>query len=206
MASKRIFLYFRSTASFAANDLRIVGQYQRAITDAEKIKLETIFCTKWTINGVICNANSITLNITARLYLGAPLAPAYSVIPPQLSFRWYSQPLIMIRPRRDTQASLRQRPSSHPRLQQSNNQRKGPRIGRKTVEWNDVNQALAVIAPVSECIDEEPALIPTELPRIKAKCVLNRDRASRCIGPSQMCCGPNTLRRDWFLSFNNRQR
>ena len=82
----------------------------------------------------------------------------------------------MIRPRRDTQKPLRYRLNSPPRLQQNNNQRKRPRIGLKTVDRNNVDQALAVIAPASECI-EDPILNSTELPQFEAKYVSDRDGA-----------------------------
>jgi hypothetical protein len=85
----------------------------------------------------------------------------------------------MLRPRRDTQIPLRYREQSPPKLLKTNSQRKRPRIELKNVDRNDVDQALAVIEPASEYIDEGPILIPTELPQFKANYILNRDGASQ---------------------------
>ena len=83
----------------------------------------------------------------------------------------------MLRPQRNAQIPLRYRESSPPRLQQINNHQKRRRIGLKTVDQNDVDQALAVIEPAPESTDESPILISTELPQFEANYVPNRIRA-----------------------------
>ena len=98
---------------------------------------------------------------------------------PQLSFRSNFQPSPMLRPRRDTQKPSRYRSSSPPRLSSNNRQLKRPKIDVKNVDRNNVDQALAVIAPASECTDEPPTLISTELPQFEANYVQNRPGASR---------------------------
>ena len=45
------------------------------------------------------------------------------------------------------------------------------------IDRNNVDQALAVIAPASECTDESPTLISIELPHFEAKYVENREGA-----------------------------
>ena len=85
----------------------------------------------------------------------------------------------MLRPRRDTQKPSRYRSSSPPRLSSNNRQLKRPKIDVKNVDRNNVDQALAVIAPASECTDEPPTLISTELPQFEANYVQNRPGASR---------------------------
>jgi hypothetical protein len=77
----------------------------------------------------------------------------------------------MQRPRRDTQKPLRYRSNSLSRLQQTINEPKRRRIDPITVDRNDPDQALAVIAPASECSDEPPIFISTELPHFKANYV-----------------------------------
>ena len=68
---------------------------------------------------------------------------------------------------------MRYRSDSPSQLLQTNNQRKRRGIDSKSVDRNDINQALAVIAPASECTDEGPTLIPTELPQFKANFIEN---------------------------------
>ncbi|KAF7502482.1 hypothetical protein GJ744_005670 [Endocarpon pusillum] len=85
----------------------------------------------------------------------------------------------MLRPRRDTQIPLRYGDNSPPQLLQSNNQRKRCRTDPENVDRNNVDQALAVIAPASECADELPTLISTELPQFDANYVENRAGAPR---------------------------
>ena len=70
----------------------------------------------------------------------------------------------MLRPQRNTQIPLRYRESSPLRLQKGNNEQKRRKIDPKNVDQNNVDQALAVIAPASECTAEAPKLISTELP------------------------------------------
>jgi hypothetical protein len=84
----------------------------------------------------------------------------------------------MQRPRRDTQIPLRYRQTSPPQSIIANNEPKRRGIGPITVDRNNVDQALAVIAPASECNDEGPTLIPTELPYFKANYVQNQAGAS----------------------------
>ncbi|KAF7510424.1 hypothetical protein GJ744_006703 [Endocarpon pusillum] len=92
----------------------------------------------------------------------------------------------MLRPRRDTQIPLRYRDNSPPRLLQSSNQRKRRRIDPEKVDRNNVDQALAVIAPAPKCADEPPRLILTELPQFKANYVRNQDGAPRYTGLSEL--------------------
>ena len=80
----------------------------------------------------------------------------------------------MIRPRRDTQIPLRYRDKSPPRFSQTSNHSKRRKIDPKTIDRNDVDLALAVIAPAPECGDEPPTLILTELPHFNANYVQNR--------------------------------
>jgi hypothetical protein len=56
------------------------------------------------------------------------------------------------------------RSSSPPRPLQNNNQPKRRKIDPKNIDRNDVDQALAVIAPAPECSDKLPMIILTELP------------------------------------------
>jgi len=85
----------------------------------------------------------------------------------------------MQRPQRNIQIPLRYRSSSPPRLQQINSRPKRRRIDPPNIDRNDVDQALAVIAPAPEYTDEPPILIPTELPQFNAKYVPNRAGCSR---------------------------
>jgi hypothetical protein len=80
----------------------------------------------------------------------------------------------MLRARRDIQIPARYRLSSPPRLQKNNNQRKRRRIDPENVDRNNVDQALAVIAPAPECSNQPPVLISTELPHFNANYVENR--------------------------------
>jgi hypothetical protein len=70
----------------------------------------------------------------------------------------------MQRPSRITQIPLRYRESSPLRLLHNNKRLKRCSIDPKNVDRNNVDQALAVIAPASECLDKPPILILTELP------------------------------------------
>jgi hypothetical protein len=80
----------------------------------------------------------------------------------------------MLRPRRDIQLPSRFREPSPSRLFQINSQLKRRRIDPEKVDRNDVDQALAVIAPAPECSDELPTLIPIELTQFAANYVENR--------------------------------
>jgi Transposase IS4 len=80
----------------------------------------------------------------------------------------------MLRPRRDTQIPLRYRTSSPPQFSRINRPLKRPKIDPENIDRNNVDQALAVIFPAPECVDEPPSLIPTELPHFKANYVSNR--------------------------------
>jgi hypothetical protein len=92
----------------------------------------------------------------------------------------------MIRPRRDTQIPLRYREKSLPRFSKTNNHLKRRKIDSKSVDRNDVDLALAVIAPAPECSDEPPTLIPTELPHFNANYVQNRHEESHHINLSEI--------------------
>ena len=92
----------------------------------------------------------------------------------------------MLRPRRNAQIPLRYRESSPSQSQQINKQPKRARIDPKTVDRNDVDLALAVIAPAPECTDEPPTLIPTELPHFKANYVQNRRGESQHANLSEL--------------------
>ncbi|KAF7502521.1 hypothetical protein GJ744_005626 [Endocarpon pusillum] len=92
----------------------------------------------------------------------------------------------MPRPQRNTQIPLRYRDISPPSTPRSNNQLKRPQIDSKTVDRNQVDQALTVIAPAPECADEPPTLISTELPQFDANYVKNRAGASRYTGLSAL--------------------
>ena len=80
----------------------------------------------------------------------------------------------MQRLRRDAQLPTRYRSSSPPRFLQTNDLQKRRRIDVGTVDRNDVDQALAVIAPAPECSNKPPQLISTELPHFRANYVQNR--------------------------------
>ena len=92
----------------------------------------------------------------------------------------------MSRPRRNTRIPLRYRESSPPRLSPNRNEPKRRKIDPKNVDRNDVDQALAVIVPASECIDESPTLISTELPHFDANEVPNRRGTSRYTNLSEL--------------------
>jgi hypothetical protein len=92
----------------------------------------------------------------------------------------------MIRPRRDTQVPLRYRESSPPQSSRINNQPKRRRIDPRNIDRNDVDLALAVIAPAPECSDEPPTLIPTELPHFNANYVQNRPGQSHHVNLSEI--------------------
>ena len=92
----------------------------------------------------------------------------------------------MPRPQRITQIPLRYRDSSPPQIYRNNDQRKRPRIDPKNVDRNNVNQALAVIAPPPECADEPPILISTELPQFETNYVQNRAGASQYTDLSEL--------------------
>jgi hypothetical protein len=85
----------------------------------------------------------------------------------------------MLRPQRNAQIPLKYRSSSPPRPLQNNNQPKRHKIDPKNIDRNDVDQALAVIAPAPECSEELPTIIPTELPQFKANYVENRPGRSQ---------------------------
>ena len=74
---------------------------------------------------------------------------------------------MMQRLRRDAQLPTRYRSSSPPRFLQTNDLQKRRRIDVGTVDRNDVDQALAVIAPAPECSNKPPQLISTELPHLR---------------------------------------
>ena len=73
----------------------------------------------------------------------------------------------MPRPARNTQIPLRYRDNSPPKIYRNNSHRKRPRVNPVNVDRNDVNQALAVIAPApknAENTNKPLTLISTELP------------------------------------------
>jgi hypothetical protein len=80
----------------------------------------------------------------------------------------------MQRPRRDARLPSRYRLNSPPRFLQTNDLQKRRRIDIERVDRNDVDQALAVIAPALECSNEPPQLISTQLPCFDANRVQNR--------------------------------
>jgi hypothetical protein len=80
----------------------------------------------------------------------------------------------MQRQRRDARLPSRHRSNSPPRFSKTNDLRKRRRIYVETVDRNDVDQALAVIAPAPECSNGPPQLISTELPHFEANHVQNR--------------------------------
>ncbi|KAF7504870.1 hypothetical protein GJ744_001668 [Endocarpon pusillum] len=92
----------------------------------------------------------------------------------------------MLRPRRNTQIPLRSGENSPPQILQNNNQRKRRRIDPEKVDRNNVDQALAVIAPAPECTNEPPTLISTELPHFEAKYVENRKEAPQYTDLSEL--------------------
>jgi hypothetical protein len=80
----------------------------------------------------------------------------------------------MIRPRRDTQIPLRYKQDSPLRSLRTNNPSKRRKIDPTTIDRNNVDLALAVVAPAPENSDKPPTLIATELPHFKANYVPNR--------------------------------
>jgi len=92
----------------------------------------------------------------------------------------------MLRPKRNTQIPLRYRESPPLRSQRNNNEQKRRGIDPKNIDRNDVDQALAVIAPASECTAEAPTIISTELPQFSANYVQNRAGASRYTNLSEL--------------------
>jgi hypothetical protein len=92
----------------------------------------------------------------------------------------------MIRPRRDTQIPLRYKENSLPRSSKTNHHSKRRKIDPKNIDRNDVDLALAVIAPAPECSDEPSTLIPIELPYFNANYVENRHGESHHINLSEI--------------------
>ena len=92
----------------------------------------------------------------------------------------------MLRPQRTIQIPLRYRSNSPPRFEQAIKKPKRRRIDPAAIDRNDVDQALAVIAPASECTDELPTLIPTELPQFEANYVPNRTGAPQYSNLSEL--------------------
>jgi hypothetical protein len=91
----------------------------------------------------------------------------------------------MQRPRRDTKIPFRYRLSSSPQLSQFNRHLKRPKIDVVSVDRDNVNQALAAIAPAPECGDEPPILLLIELPEFEANYTQNRPSYSRYTGLSE---------------------
>jgi hypothetical protein len=85
----------------------------------------------------------------------------------------------MQRPRRDTKIPLRYRLSSSPQLSQFNRHLKRPKIDVVSVNRDNVDQALAAIAPALECSNEPPILFSIELPEFEANYTQNRSSYSR---------------------------
>jgi Transposase IS4 len=92
----------------------------------------------------------------------------------------------MLRSRRDAQLPLRNRSGSPPRLSQKNKQLKRRRIDPDSVDRNNLDQALAVIAAAPEDTDKLPTLISTELPYFKINYIQNRPSCSRYISLSEL--------------------
>ena len=92
----------------------------------------------------------------------------------------------MIRPQRSIQKPLRYRSNSPPQFEQATKQPKRRRIDPAAIDRNDVDQALAVIAPAPECTDELPTLLSTELPHFEANYVQNRAGSSQYSGLSEL--------------------
>jgi Transposase IS4 len=91
----------------------------------------------------------------------------------------------MQRPRRNTKIPLRYRLSSSPQLSQFNRHLKRPEIDAVSVNRDNVDQALAAIAPAPECGDEPPTLLSTELSKFEANYTQNRPGYSRYTGLSE---------------------
>ncbi len=92
----------------------------------------------------------------------------------------------MLRPQRNIQIPLRYRSNSPPRFEQASKQPKRRRIDPAAIDRNNVDQALAVIAPAPESIDELPTFIPTELPQFEANYVLYRAGSSQYSNLSEL--------------------
>ena len=92
----------------------------------------------------------------------------------------------MTRPQRNIQIPLRYRSKSPPRFEQANKQPKRRRIDPVTIDRNNVDQALAVIEPVPECIKELPTLLSTELSQFEANYVQNRAGSSQYTNLSEL--------------------
>jgi hypothetical protein len=74
---------------------------------------------------------------------------------------------------------LRYRSSSPPRFKQISKQLKRRRIDPKTVDRNDVDQALAVLVAAPEYSEVPPTSVSTELPHFEANYVENRPGCSQ---------------------------
>jgi hypothetical protein len=79
----------------------------------------------------------------------------------------------MLRPQRSIRIPLKRRSSSPPQFEQNSKQSKRCRIDPKTVDQNDVNQALVVLVAALEYSEVPPTLVSTELPYFKANYVKN---------------------------------
>ena len=106
----------------------------------------------------------------------------------------------MQRPRRDARIPFRYRSSSPLRFSKTEDHRKRRRIDLESVDRNDVDQALAVIAPAPECSNEPPQLISTELPHFKANHVQNRLGHSHYTNLSEIAFFELFLAILWFKS------
>jgi hypothetical protein len=84
----------------------------------------------------------------------------------------------MLRPQRSIRTPLRYRSSSPPRFEQNSKQPKRRRIDPKTVDRNNVNQALAVLIAAPEYSEVPPTSVLTELPYFKANYVENQPGCS----------------------------
>ena len=92
----------------------------------------------------------------------------------------------MTRPQRNIQISLRYRSNSPPRFEKANKQPKRRRIDPVTIDRNNVDQALTVIEPASECTEELSILLSTELPQFKVNYVQNRTGSSQYTNLSEL--------------------
>jgi hypothetical protein len=84
----------------------------------------------------------------------------------------------MLRPQRSIQITLRCRSSSPPQFEQISKQPKRRRIDPKTVDRNDVDQAVAALVAALEYSEVPPTLVSAELPHFKANYVENRPGCS----------------------------
>jgi Transposase IS4 len=91
----------------------------------------------------------------------------------------------MLRPQRSIRIPLRYRSSSPPRFEQNSKQPKRRRIDPKTVDRNDVDQALAVLVAAPEYSEAPPTSVSTELPHFEVNYVENRSGCSRHAGLSE---------------------